>query len=119
MDPDRIKGAAKDFAGKIEEAVGTTVNDEPTRASGVGRQIEGKTQNLYGQAKDNLRDARSQAERALRDGGDLAEQAVGEGARVARHAADDLRRAIADRPGLSLLVAGVVGFLTGVVVRRN
>lgn len=51
MDPDRFKGAAKEFGGKIEELAGNAVGHEDTRASGVGRQIEGMGQNLYGRPR--------------------------------------------------------------------
>lgn len=70
MDTDRIKGAAKEFGGKLEEAAGHVTGNQDIRAEGVARQIEGKGQNLYGQAKDGLRDA-----------GDLAGQMYDEGRR--------------------------------------
>ena len=52
MDKDRIVGSAKDFAGKVEGAVGDVTGDANTQASGRAREAAGTVQNLYGQAKD-------------------------------------------------------------------
>ena len=38
MDNDRIAGSAKDFAGKVEGAVGGMAEDAKTQASGVARE---------------------------------------------------------------------------------
>jgi uncharacterized protein YjbJ (UPF0337 family) len=38
MDNDRIAGSAKDFAGKVEGAVGGMAGDAKTQASGVARE---------------------------------------------------------------------------------
>ena len=119
MDSDRIKGAAKEFGGKIEEAVGHAVGDESTRASGVGRQIEGKGQNLCGQAKDNLRDVGDRAERALRETGDFAEQAFDEGSRYVKSATSDFARQVSNQPLLSLIGAAAIGFVAGIFVVRK
>ena len=52
MDKDRIAGSAKDFAGKVEGAVGGLTGDAKTQAEGRAREAAGTVQNLYGQAKD-------------------------------------------------------------------
>jgi uncharacterized protein YjbJ (UPF0337 family) len=52
MDKDRIVGSAKDFAGKVEGAVGSMTGDAKTQAEGRAREAAGTVQNLYGQAKD-------------------------------------------------------------------
>ena len=57
MDKDRIVGSAKDFAGKVEGAVGDMTGDAKTQAAGRAREAAGTVQNLYGQAKDAARDA--------------------------------------------------------------
>jgi uncharacterized protein YjbJ (UPF0337 family) len=57
MDKDRIAGSAKDFAGKVEGAVGDAMGDAQTQAAGRAREAAGSVQNLYGQAKDAARDA--------------------------------------------------------------
>src|ERR1700733_2733337 len=57
MDKDRIAGAAKDAVGKVEGAIGDVTGDTETRASGRVREAAGTVQNLYGQAKDAVKDA--------------------------------------------------------------
>jgi uncharacterized protein YjbJ (UPF0337 family) len=118
MDSDRIEGSAKEIGGKIEELAGKAIDHEETRADGVGLQIEGKAQNLYGQAKDNLRDAGDRAERALRQTGNLAEQVLDEGQHHARRASDAVEGTVTDHPARALLLALSAGFLVGVLFRR-
>ena len=65
MDKDRIVGSAKDFAGKVEGAVGDVTGDAKTQASGRAREAAGTVQNFYGQAKDA---ARRRVRRQLRQG---------------------------------------------------
>ena len=48
MDKDRIAGSAKDFAGKVEGAVGDIAGDAKTQAAGRAREATGTVQNLYG-----------------------------------------------------------------------
>jgi uncharacterized protein YjbJ (UPF0337 family) len=108
MDSDRIKGTAKEFGGKLEETVGHATGNQDTRAEGIARQIEGKGQNLYGQAKDGLRDA-----------GDLAEKMYDEGRRYAKRGSRDVGQAVEQYPVASLLLAGAVGLLAGVLVSRR
>jgi uncharacterized protein YjbJ (UPF0337 family) len=52
MDKDRMAGSAKDFAGKVEGAVGDIAGDAKTQAAGRAREATGTVQNLYGHAKD-------------------------------------------------------------------
>ena len=107
MDKDRIAGSAKDWAGKAEGAVGDIAGDADTQASGEVREVAGKAQNLYGQAKDAAREATDTAT-------DFARKAVsnaGDGSEAARQ----------DGPGQSarsLLMAGVVGFGLALLLRR-
>ena len=56
MDKDRIAGSAKDFAGKVEGSVGDIAGDAKTQAEGRVREATGAAQNLYGQAKDTVRE---------------------------------------------------------------
>lgn len=108
MNSDRIEGAAKDIGGRIEEAVGRVTGSEQSRAEGVARQIAGKGQNLYGQAKDGIRDA-----------GDLADAAYDEGSRYVRQTARSAGDTVGTYPLVSLLLAGAVGFIAGAMFRRG
>jgi uncharacterized protein YjbJ (UPF0337 family) len=84
VDKNRIKGAAEDAAGKVEEAVGGLVGDPETEAAGKVRQAAGKFQNAYGKAADELRSA-----------------------------TEYIIEAFDDQPVASLLVALAVGFFFG------
>jgi uncharacterized protein YjbJ (UPF0337 family) len=57
MDENRMSGAAKNFAGKIEEGFGRETGDAKTRLQGQAKQAEGSIQELYGQAVDSAEDA--------------------------------------------------------------
>jgi uncharacterized protein YjbJ (UPF0337 family) len=101
MDTDRIEGAAKSVAGKVEKAAGDAFNDKNTQAEGAATEAEGMLQNTYGQVKDVARDA---AEKAS----SLASDAYDQGSEL-----------VAERPGSALLVAGLIGFALGVILTRG
>jgi uncharacterized protein YjbJ (UPF0337 family) len=56
MDEDRIGGAARDFAGKIQEGVGAVTDDNSAQPRGQANRAAGAVQNAYGQAVDGVRD---------------------------------------------------------------
>lgn len=55
MDKDRVKGAAKDVAGKGKEEFGKATGNKETERSGKADQVEGKVQKGAGEAKDTIR----------------------------------------------------------------
>ena len=57
MHKDQMKGAAKDAAGSIKEAVGKATGNERLQAEGAGERLEGKVQKGFGAVKDAARDA--------------------------------------------------------------
>ena len=61
MDKDRIKGKAKDVAGRVQRQAGEWTGDEENQAEGAAKQVEGKVQNAWGQAKDAGRKAADDA----------------------------------------------------------
>jgi uncharacterized protein YjbJ (UPF0337 family) len=103
MDKDRIAGSAKDFVGRVEDAVG----DATTRASGRMREATGAAQNLYGQAKD-----------AARDVGDAARDAYENSGETLRDGSRAVARKVQDNPLGSLLVAGGIGFALALLMTR-
>jgi uncharacterized protein YjbJ (UPF0337 family) len=111
MDKDRIAGSAKDFAGKVEGAVGDVTGDAKTQASGRAREATGTVQNLYGQAKDAARDlgdaATSYAKDAYANSGD-----------TFRDGSEAVARKVQDNPLGSLLVAGGIGFALALLMTR-
>ena len=57
MNKDQVKGAAKDAAGKVQEAAGDLTDDKSQQAKGMAKQAEGKVQKNVGDAKETLKDA--------------------------------------------------------------
>jgi uncharacterized protein YjbJ (UPF0337 family) len=56
MNTDQIKGAAKDAAGKVQEAAGKLVDSKDQQAKGLAKQAEGSVQKGYGDAKETIKD---------------------------------------------------------------
>src|SRR3954453_8122047 len=111
MDKDRIAGATKDFAGKVEGAAGSFAGDAKTEASGRIREAAGTVQNLYGQAKDAARDATDAAagyaKDALENSGD-----------TFREGSEAVAKRVQDNPLGSLLIAGGIGFALAMLMTR-
>ena len=92
MNEDRVIGAAKNYGGKIETALGDIIGDTGMQTEGLIDQAKGKAQTIYGSAKDAVDAAFDTAAPAVRDG---AERAFG---------------AVKAHPLLMALFAGTVGF---------
>jgi uncharacterized protein YjbJ (UPF0337 family) len=101
MDEDRVAGSAKNWAGKVEGAVGDAVGDADTQASGRVREAAGKVQNLYGQAKDAAREA---ADNAI-------DYARGDGAEA-------VAKLVHQNPIGALVSAAAVGFALALLMMR-
>ena len=57
MDENRSQGTARNWAGKVQEGVGSVTGDANERAEGLLNQAAGTAQDLYGQAADTARDS--------------------------------------------------------------
>jgi len=55
MNDDRVKGKAKDIAGRVERQVGEWTGDTEAQVKGAAKQAEGKVQNAWGKAKDAVK----------------------------------------------------------------
>jgi uncharacterized protein YjbJ (UPF0337 family) len=55
MDWDRIQGNWKQFTGRVKEKWGKLTEDDLTTINGRRDQLEGKLQERYGWAKDQVR----------------------------------------------------------------
>lgn len=55
MDKDRVEGKVKDIAGRAERQVGEWTGDKEAQVKGAAKQVEGKVQNAWGQAKDAVK----------------------------------------------------------------
>lgn len=111
MDTDRITGSAKEYAGRVEGAVGEMAGDAKTQASGRAREAAGSVQNLYGQAKDAARDAADTAANYAKD-------AYEAGGDTFRDGSQALAKRVQDNPLGALLVAGGIGFALALLMSR-
>jgi uncharacterized protein YjbJ (UPF0337 family) len=66
MNKDQVKGAAKDFGGKIQEEVGKLVGSTEQQTKGLKNQAEGKVQEHVGDLKEKVKDARDAVKDALK-----------------------------------------------------
>ena len=57
MNKDQVNGAMKDLGGKIQEEAGKLVGSKEQQAKGLANQVEGKTQEKVGDAKEVIKDA--------------------------------------------------------------
>jgi len=67
MDKDRIKGKAKDIAGRVERQAGEWTGDSEAQGKGAAKQAEGKLQNAWGKMKDKARDMKDRADEEASD----------------------------------------------------
>ena len=111
MDKDRIAGAAKDFAGKAESAVGGLTGDAKTQADGRAREAAGTVQNLYGQAKDAASDVADAAVNYAKDAYDNSGDTI-------RDSQKAVSKTVQDNPLGALLVAGGIGFALALLMTR-
>jgi uncharacterized protein YjbJ (UPF0337 family) len=111
MDKDRIVGAAKEFGGRVEGAVGDLADDSKTQASGTAREAAGTVQNLYGQAKDAARDAGATAAGYAKDAYENSGERLRDGTQA-------LTQKVQDNPLGALLVAGGIGFALALLMSR-
>ena len=111
MDNDRIAGAAKDYAGQVQNTVGEVAGDVKAQAAGRVREAAETAQNLYGQAKDTAREATdaatSYAKQAYEDTGD-----------AFRDASQALAKKVRESPLSSVLIAGGIGFALALMMMR-
>ena len=111
MDKDRIAGSAKDFAGKLEGAVGDIAGDAKTQAAGHVREATGTAQNLYGQAKDAAREATDAAVSYAKDAYENSGDTFCDGSQA-------IAKKVQDNPLGSMLIAGAIGFALALLMMR-
>jgi uncharacterized protein YjbJ (UPF0337 family) len=112
MDKDRIAGSAKDFAGKVESAVGDVTGNAQTQATGRAREAAGSVQNLYGQAKEAARDAGDAAVNYAKD-------AYEHGGDTLRDGSQAVAKRVQENPLGALLIAGGIGFALALLMTRQ
>ncbi|KMO42425.1 hypothetical protein VQ03_10965 [Methylobacterium tarhaniae] len=116
MDSDRIVGAGKELGGKVQQRFGEWTGDAGAQAQGLADQAAGTARNVYGQAKDQVRDA----VRGLADAApDYADQARETGRHYYRRADRAVARQVGDQHLAALLVAGAVGYVFGWLIHSR
>jgi uncharacterized protein YjbJ (UPF0337 family) len=111
MDNDRMSGSAKDFAGKVEGAIGDIAGDAKTQAAGRVREAAGTAQNLYGQAKDTAREATDAAVGYAKDAYENGGDTFRDGSRA-------IAKKVQENPLGSMLIAGGIGFALALWMAR-
>lgn len=110
MNKDEFQGGARYVGGKVEKAVGDTVNSRDWQVDGVVDQVAGGAQNLYGRAKSAIEDvvdgAPELADKIGSDALDAAELAAEAANRCARSA----QASAQDAPVLWALGAAAIGY---------
>ena len=111
MNRDRIEGTLQDAAGKFQQALGMATGGAGRRGEGMVREVAGKGQRFYGQARDEI------------DG--VADAAHDAGDRLSRHGSDaydrvrqgsgSLRSEIERHPFTSILLVGALGYALGLL----
>jgi uncharacterized protein YjbJ (UPF0337 family) len=116
IDGDRVSGAARELGGKVQGAVGGLTSDRETQARGRANEVGGSVENLYGQAKDAVRDVADQA-------GELARGALRQGRenypdaeRAYRQGADTVTQYARESPLGLAFMAGAIGYLLALVI---
>lgn len=56
MNKDQVKGNVKDAAGKVQRKAGEMMDSPEHEAKGAEKQVEGKTQETWGDAKEAARE---------------------------------------------------------------
>ncbi|MGU3665752.1 CsbD family protein [Methylobacterium sp. A49B] len=143
VDTDRITGAARELGGKVQGAVGDLTGSKRDSLEGRAREAAGQAENLYGRAKDTVRDTGDRirdaagdvigsgdiedryvrAERSVRraadEAYDYAEDAYERGGHYLRRGTREVSHQVAEYPLASLLIAGLAGFGLGLLVSAN
>lgn len=57
MNKNQVKGVVTDIAGKVQEQAGKLVGSKEQQAKGLGKQVEGKVEQAFGDAKEVMKDA--------------------------------------------------------------
>jgi uncharacterized protein YjbJ (UPF0337 family) len=85
MNSDRVKGKAKDIAGRVERQAGEWTGDTEAQVKGAMKQAEGKAQNAWGKAKDAVKKTNESSHTSRPNAEEEQEQEEEESAALRRH----------------------------------
>ena len=109
MDTDRIKGAAQELGGKLQQGYGGLSGDRSMQAEGVAREMGGKAQGIVGEAKDQVRHVAEDASSYVRD-------VVDHGGEYARQGARAVEASLKDYPVIYIVAAAALGFFASMLL---
>jgi len=55
MNKNQVQGVVKDIAGKVQEEAGKLIGSKEQQAKGLNKQIAGKAEKVYGDAKEAIK----------------------------------------------------------------
>ncbi len=110
MNKDEFQGGARYVGGKIEKAVGDTVNSRDWQVDGVVDQVAGGAQNLYGRARSAVEDIVDGAPELADKIGSEAREAADRTTEAARRAARAAQASAEDAPVLWAIGAAAIGY---------
>jgi uncharacterized protein YjbJ (UPF0337 family) len=119
VNKDHFEGAAQDVAGKIQQTAGMAVGDAAMRVRGMGRELGGKAQYAWGEARDIADDVTERAGAladAVQDKVQRSGELYGQVRSELAGGAKAWGRAVGRHPTSSLLLAGLAGLLVGLLV---
>ena len=124
MNKDQWTGAAQDVAGKLQQTAGMATGSAETRMRGVGREIVGKAQYAYGEAREAADDIVERTSEVIDRVQDELDDAVRRSGEVIQRTERGLHRGSAliekqagQYPLASLLAVGITGFVAGLVIK--
>lgn len=110
MNKDEFQGGARYIGGKVEKAVGDTVNSRDWQVDGVVDQVAGGAQNLYGRAKSAIGDVVDGAPELADKIGHEARVAGDRALDVAKRGAQSAQNSAKQAPVLWALGAAALGY---------
>jgi uncharacterized protein YjbJ (UPF0337 family) len=112
MDNDRIKGAAEEMGGRIQNASSGVADYAKSQAKGLSAKAEGSIENGYARAKDAARNVSDSASSLAADAYDRSGQYLRDGNRL-------VARQVRDNALSALLLAGAAGYLLSYIVHAR
>jgi uncharacterized protein YjbJ (UPF0337 family) len=110
MNEDEFKGGARYIGGKIEKAVGDTVNSRDWQVDGVVDQVAGGVQHSYGRARSIIGDAIDGAPELAEEARERLKAAGEQVADVAQKQGKAAAATVRDTPALWALAAAMGGY---------
>lgn len=119
MNEDEFKGGVRYVGGKVEKAVGDTVNSRDWQVDGVVDQVAGGAQHTYGRAKSIIGDALDTAPELAEEARDRLKAAGEKAADVAQKNGKVAVEAVRDTPALWALAAAMGGYAVAWLIHRR